>query len=61
VGTDTLLRTENFTGLNVGRETIMNFYQHEGPIESGWFRVRAVDFWDRRGPYSVPTKYDGPI
>lgn len=43
-GTDTLLRTENFTGLNVGRETIMNFYQHEGPIESGWFRVRAVDF-----------------
>ena len=25
----------------------------------GWYRVAAVDVWQKQGPYSIPYFYDG--
>lgn len=41
--------------------TIFNSYVYS-PVEQevgGWYRVRAVDYWGRPGPASLPERYSG--
>ena len=52
-----------FESLNEGRESIMRFYDRQSSgggngTAAGWYRVKAVDFWGKAGPYSAPEKYE---
>ncbi|PSN39547.1 Alpha-L-iduronidase [Blattella germanica] len=56
-----LNRTE-FKRINID-DTILLSFQYSVTAEeeqvTGWYRVRAVDYWNRRGRYSTPVKYHG--
>ena len=51
------IRTGAYRVLNQGDESIMNFIQVNHGFGVGWYRVNAVDVWDRKGAYSVPQKF----
>nr|XP_015195539.1 PREDICTED: alpha-L-iduronidase [Lepisosteus oculatus] len=49
---------KSFQRINV-RDTIFTLYTYapESTEVSGFYKVRAVDYWDRPGAYSIPEKY----
>ncbi|XP_034026964.1 alpha-L-iduronidase [Thalassophryne amazonica] len=53
---------QTFSRINI-QDTIFTSYVHS-PVEQevgGLYRVRAVDYWSRPGPYSLPERYSEDI
>ena len=43
----------NYVILNENQLGIVLFH-HLREAKKGWYKIRAIDFWDREGPFSAP-------